>query len=165
MGVSCQDEGDSTVTDDEVDDYVRFLRAHLPPAQAQLSEAQVRAVLDAEAVYFERRFGPIHGWRALLRSFIGRGEPPPASVEAALPEFEQYVAAALAGRGDLTREDIRTVMRVEGEAGPHWTPPQPPPDESEPGPASAEGDLPPPTEGDSPPTADGSNAKEEPYEQ
>jgi hypothetical protein len=53
-------------------------------------------------------------------------------VEAALPEFEEYVVAALAGHGDLTREDIRAVMHVEGEVGPHWTPPQPLSAEEEP---------------------------------
>jgi len=110
------------MTDDEVDDYVRYLRARLPAAQARLSVAQVRAVLDAEAEYFERRFGPIRGWRALFRSILGRGEPAPPTVEAALPEFEEYVAAALAGRADLTRADIRAVMRVEGEAGEGWSP-------------------------------------------
>lgn len=113
-----------TVTDDEVDDYVRHLWAHLPPAHDHLSKEQVRAVLDAEAVYFERRFGPIRGWRALLRAIFGRGDPSPATVEQALPEFEAYAVQALAGRDDLTRDDIRAVMRVEGEAGPLWTPPQ-----------------------------------------
>jgi hypothetical protein len=113
------------VTDDEVADYVRYLRAHLPAAHRHLSTEQVRAVLDAEAVYFERRFGPIHGWRALLRAVFGRGDPAPASVEAALPAFEEYVVRALAHRGDLTRDDIRAIMHVEGEAGPGWTPPPP----------------------------------------
>jgi hypothetical protein len=113
------------VTDDEVEDYVRYLQAHLPAAYSHLSTEQVRAVLDAEAVYFERRFGPIHGWRALLRAVFGRGDPAPESVEAALPAFEERVVRALAHRGDLTRDDIRAIMRVEGEAGPGWTPPPP----------------------------------------
>lgn len=111
------------MTDDEVDDYVRHLQAHLPPDHAHLSVEQVRAVLDAETHYFEARFGKIHGWRALLRAVFGRGEPSPAAVEAALPAFEEYTVQALAGRGDLTREDIRAVMQVEGEAGPGWAPP------------------------------------------
>jgi hypothetical protein len=85
---------------------------------------QVRAVLDAEAEYFEHRFGNIHGWRALLRAFFGRGDPPPAKIEAALPEFEAYAVQALSERRDLSREDIRAVMRVEGEAGPLWIPPR-----------------------------------------
>ena len=113
------------MTDDEVADYVRHLQAHLPAAHSHLSTEQVRAVLDAEAVYFERRFGPIHGWRALLRAVFGRGDPAPASVEAALPAFEEYVVHALVHRSDLTRDDIRAIMRVEGEAGPGWTPPPP----------------------------------------
>ena len=113
------------MTDDEVEDYVRYLHAHLPEAYSHLSTEQVRAVLDAEAVYFERRFGPIHGWRALLRAVLGRGDPPMESVEAALPEFEEYVVRALSHRGDLTQDDIRAIMRVEGEAGPDWTPPPP----------------------------------------
>lgn len=111
------------LTDDEVDDYVRYLQAHLPPDHAHLSVEQVRAVLDAEAAYFEVRFGKIHGWRALVRSMFGRGEPPPEAVEAALPAFEEYTVQALAGRGDLTREDIRAVMHVEGVTGPDWVPP------------------------------------------
>jgi len=111
------------VTDHEVEDYVRYLHAHLPAVHRHLSTEQVRAVLDAEAVYFERRFGPIHGWRALLRAVFGRDDPAPASVEAALPAFEEYVERALAHRSDLTRDDIRAIMRVEGEAGPGWTPP------------------------------------------
>lgn len=114
------------MTDDEVEDYVRFLHARLTPAHAHISEEQVRAVLDAEAEYFERRFGPVRGWRALLRSMFGRGDPAPHAVEQALPEFEQHVAAALAGRPDITRADIRAVMQVEGEAGPQWRPPEPP---------------------------------------
>jgi hypothetical protein len=114
------------VTEDDVDDYARYLRDHLPPAHARVSVGAVRAVLDAEAAYYERRFGKIHGWRALLRDMFGRGEPPPDAVDAALPEFEQHVATALGGRGDLTHEDIRAIMRVEGEAGPGWTPPEPP---------------------------------------
>jgi hypothetical protein len=113
------------VTDDEIADYVRYLQARLPAAHSHLNTEQVRAVLDAEAVYFERRFGPIHGWRALLRAVFGRGDPAPESVEAALPAFEEYVVRALARRGDLTRDDIRAIMRVEGEAGPGWTPPPP----------------------------------------
>jgi hypothetical protein len=113
------------VTDGEVEDYVRYLQAHLPPAHNHLSTEQVRAVLDAEAVYFERRFGPIHGWRTLLRAVFGRGDPAPESVEAARPAFEEYVVQALSHRGDLTRDDIRAIMRVEGEAGPGWTPPPP----------------------------------------
>ena len=112
------------MTDDEVDDYVRHLHRHLPSGHAGLTVEQVRAVLDAEAEYFERRFGNIHGWRALLRAFFGRGDPPPAKIEAALPEFEAYAVQALRGRRDLSREDIRAVMRVEGEAGPLWVPPQ-----------------------------------------
>jgi hypothetical protein len=104
---------------------VRYLQAHLPAAHRHLSTEQVRAVLDAEADYFERRFGPIHGWRALLRAVFGRGDPPAESVEAALPSFEEYVVRALAHRGDLTRDAIRAIMRVEGEAGPSWTPPPP----------------------------------------
>ncbi len=113
------------MTEDEVDDYVRYLHEHLPPAQAHVSVAAVRAVLDAESAYYEHRFGKIQGWRALLREMFGRGQPPPDAVEAALPEFERYVEAALQGQGraDLTREDIRAIMRVEGEAGPGWTPP------------------------------------------
>ncbi len=116
------------MTEDEVDDYVAYLRLFLPPAHAHLTAQQVRSILDAEAVYFEQRFGPIHGWRALLRSVIGRGEPDPRTVEAALPEFERHVVEALVGRPDLglTREDIGAVMRVEGEIGPRWTPPRPP---------------------------------------
>ena len=117
------------MTDDEVDEYVRFLCAHLPPEQAHLGAEQVRAVLDAEAEYFVRRFGPIRGWRALLRSMFGRGDPAPHMVEQALPEFEEYVADALAGRADISREDIRAVMRVEGEEGPRWRPPEPAPPE------------------------------------
>jgi hypothetical protein len=113
------------MTDDEVEDYVRYLQAHLPAAHRHLSTEQVRAVLDAEAVYFERRFGPIHGWRALLRAVFGRGDPAPESVEAARPAFEEYVVRALAHRRDLTRDAIRAIMRVEGEAGPGWTPPPP----------------------------------------
>jgi len=113
------------VTDDEVDDYIQYLHAHLPPVHAHLSVAAVRAVLDAEGEYYQRRFGPIRGWRALLRALFGRGDPQAAAVDAALPEFEQYVEAALRGRGDLTRDDIRAVMRVEGEVGPRWTPPAP----------------------------------------
>jgi hypothetical protein len=113
------------MTDDEVEDYVRYLQTRLPAAHSHLSTEQVRAVLDAEAVYFERRFGPIHGWRALLRAVFGRGDPAPESVEADLPAFEEYVVRALAHRGDLTRDDIRTIMRVEGEASPGWTPPPP----------------------------------------
>ena len=113
------------MTDDEVEDYVRYLQAHLPATHNHLSTELVRAVLDAEAVYFERRFGPIHGWRALLRAVFGRGDPAPASVEAARPAFEEYVVRALAHPGDLTPEDIRAIMRVEGEAGPGWTPPPP----------------------------------------
>lgn len=114
-----------TVTDDEVDDYIRHLHAHLPPAQGRLTVEQIRAVLDAEADYFERRFGKIHGWRALVRAIFGRGEPPPEAVEAVLPEFEAHALRTLAGRSDLTREDIRAVMRVEGDVGPRWVPPRP----------------------------------------
>lgn len=113
------------MTDDDVDLYVRHLQAHLPPAHSHLSVEQVRAVLDAEAAYFEQRFGSIHGWRAMLRAIFGRGDPPPARVEELLPEFEEYAVRALAARGDLTRDDVRAVMRVEGEAGPLWTPPPP----------------------------------------
>jgi hypothetical protein len=117
------------VTDDEVDDYVRYLHERLPSGYAHLSVDAVRAVLDAEADYYQRRFGPIHGWRALLREMFGRGHPPPAAVDAALPEFEQYVLTALNADeryGALISDDIRAVMRVEGEAGPDWTPPAPP---------------------------------------
>ncbi len=116
------------MTEDEVDDYVAYLRLFLPPAHAHLTARQVRSILDAEAVYFEQRFGSIHGWRALLRSVIGRGEPDSRTVEAALPAFERYVVEALVGRPDLalTAEDVRVVMRVEGEVGPSWTPPRPP---------------------------------------
>jgi len=116
------------VTDDEVDDYIRYLHEQLPSAHARLSVDAVRAVLDAEADYYQRRFGPIHGWRALLREMFGRGHPAPAAVDAALPEFEQYVLTALGADerySDVTADDIRAVMRVEGEAGPNWTPPAP----------------------------------------
>ncbi len=116
------------MTDDEVDDYIRYLHEQLPSAHARLSVDAVRAVLDAEADYYQRRFGPIHGWRALLREMFGRGHPVPASVDAALPEFEQYVLTALGADerySDVTADDIRAVMRVEGEAGPNWTPPAP----------------------------------------
>ncbi len=112
------------MSDDEVDDYVRHLQRHLPTGHSGLTVEQVRAVLDAEAAYFERRFGHIHGWRALLRAFFGRGDPAPEAIEAALPEFEAYAVQALSGRRDLSREDIRAVMRVEGEAGPLWVPPR-----------------------------------------
>jgi len=118
------------VTDDEVDDYIRYLHGRLPPAYGRLSVDAVRAVLNAEADYYQRRFGPIHGWRALLREMFGRGHPAPATVDAALPEFEQYVLTALDVDGrysDITADDIRAVMRVEGEAGPDWTPPAPTP--------------------------------------
>ena len=118
------------MTDDEVDDYIRYLHGRLPSGYAHLSVDAVRAVLDAEADYYQRRFGPIHGWRALLREMFGRGHPPPATVDAALPEFEQYVLTALGSDeryGNLTVEDIRAVMWVEGEAGPDWTPPAPEP--------------------------------------
>ena len=113
------------MTDEDVERYVEHLRAHLPPAYSHLSAEQVRAVLDAEAAYFEQRFGPIRGWRALLRSIFGRGDPPPSRVEELLPEFEEYAVQVLSARGDLSREEIRAVMRVEGEAGPLWTPPAP----------------------------------------
>ena len=116
------------MTDDEVDDYIRYLHGRLPPAYGRLSVDAVRAVLNAEADYYQRRFGPIHGWRALLREMFGRGHPAPAAVDAALPEFEQYVLTALGADEryrDITAEDIRAVMLVEGEAGPDWTPPAP----------------------------------------
>lgn len=116
------------MTDDEVDDYVRHLHAHLPPAQRHLTVEQVRTVLDAETAYYERRFGPIHGWRAMLRAFIGFGDPSPSTLARARPAFEAYVMQALSARGDLTPEDIRAVMQVEDEAGPRWTPPAPPAD-------------------------------------
>ena len=115
------------MTDDDVEQYVEHLHAHLPPEYSYLSTEQVRAVLDAEAAYFERRFGAIRGWRALLRAMFGRGEPPPSRVEELLPEFEEYAVGTLAARGDLSREEIRAVMRVEGEDGPLWAPPALPP--------------------------------------
>ena len=114
------------MTDDEVDDYIAYLHERLPSGHGRLSVDAVRAVLDAEADYYQRRFGPIHGWRALLREIFGRGHPAPATVDAALPEFEQYVLTALGADerySDVTVDDIRAVMRVEGEAGPTWTPP------------------------------------------
>lgn len=114
------------MTDEDVERYVEHLHAHMPPEYSHLSVEQVRAVLDAEAAYFEQRFGPIRGWRALLRSIFGRGDPPPSRVEELLPEFEEHAVRTLAARGDLSREEIRAVMRVEGEAGPLWTPPAPP---------------------------------------
>lgn len=113
------------MTDDEVNDYVEHLRAHLPPSFRRLEAEQIRAVLDAEATYFERRFGPVRGWRALLRSIFGRGDPSPEAIEEARPEFEAYVVQALSGRNDLTRADIRAIMQVEVDAGPLWSPPPP----------------------------------------
>lgn len=110
------------MTDAEVENYVSYLHAHLPAAYGHLRVEQVRAILDAEAAYFEQRFGPIRGWRALLRAIFGRGDPPPATIEELLPLFEEHALQALATRGDLTHEDIRAVMRIEGEAGPGWTP-------------------------------------------
>lgn len=129
------------MTDDEVDDYIQYLHAQLPPIHAHLSVAAVRVVLDTEAEYYQRRFGPISGWRALLRELFGRGDPPLDAVDAALPEFERYVETALQGRGDLTRDDIRAVMRVEGEAGPRWTPPAPAPENTEDDAGNARGDA------------------------
>ena len=113
------------MTEDEVDDYVRHLCAHLPPSHSHLIAEQVRAVLDAETAYYERRFGPIRGWRAMLRAIIGFSDPSPSTLARARPEFEAYVVQALSVRGDLTPEDIRAVMQVEDEAGPRWTPPAP----------------------------------------
>ncbi len=111
------------MTDDEVDDYVRYLHAHLPPAQMHLSVRQVRDVLDAEGEFYERRFGKIRGWWALLREIVGRGQPSPDRVEDVLPEFEAHVLETLRGRADLTRDDVRAIMTVEGEIGPRWAPP------------------------------------------
>ena len=112
------------MTDDEVEDYVRHLWTHLPSEHSHIGIDQVRAVLDAEAVYYERRFGPIRGWRAFLRTLFGRGDPAPDVVEQARPEFEEFVMQALAGRVDITRADVVAVMQVEVDAGPLWTPPQ-----------------------------------------
>ena len=116
------------MTDDEVDDYVRFLQEELPPAHRYLSVEQVRAVLDAEAAYYERRFRSERGWRLVLRALFGRLDPSPTEVEAVLPEFADFAMETLAGRDDITPDDIRAVMRVEGEAGPRWAPPPVAPD-------------------------------------
>ncbi len=109
------------MTDDEVDDYVRHLHAHLPPAWGHVSQEQVRAILDAEAEYFELRFGSLYTWRALLRAVFGRGEPSPRALEAARPQFEAYVLEKLSGHDGLSDDAIRTVMEVEDSAGPLWS--------------------------------------------
>ncbi|HZS89451.1 MAG TPA: hypothetical protein VFE42_18420 [Chloroflexota bacterium] len=116
------------MTEDDVAAYIDHLCAHLPPAYSHLTSEQVRAVLDAESDYFERRFGPTQGWRALLRSLFIRGDPTPREIERERPAFEAYVVQALGSRGDLTPDEIRVIMDVEGEAGPLWQ--RPPRDKS-----------------------------------
>jgi hypothetical protein len=111
------------MTEDEVAAYIEHLRASLPPAYSHLTAEQVRAVLDAETAYFERRFGSIRGWRALLRSIFIRGDPTPQEIERERPAFEDFVVQVLHARGDLTPDEIRVIMDVEGEAGPLWSPP------------------------------------------
>jgi hypothetical protein len=111
------------MTEDDVAAYIDHLCANLPSAYGHLTTEQVRAVLDAETAYFERRFGAIHGWRALLRSIFIRGDPTPQEIERERPAFEAYVVQALRDRGDLTPDEIRTIMDIEGEAGPQWSPP------------------------------------------
>jgi hypothetical protein len=110
------------MTEDDIAAYIAHLRANLPAGYSYLTAEQVRAVLDAESAYFERRFGSLHGWRALLRSIFIRKDPTPQEIERERPEFEAYVIQALSVRGDLRPDEIRVVMDVEGEAGPLWTP-------------------------------------------
>lgn len=116
------------LNDEDIDDYIRYLWEHLPPAQAHLSIDQVRTVLDTETAYYQRRFGSPHGLRGLLRSIFKRPDPAPETVEAELPAFEAYVVAALAERRDITVSDIRAIMAVEGQDGPRWVQPEPEPD-------------------------------------
>jgi hypothetical protein len=110
------------MTEDDIAAYIEHLRANLPAAYSYLTAEQVRVVLDAESAYFERRFGSLYGWRALLRSIFIRRDPTPQEIERERPAFEAYVIQALSVRGDLTPDEIRVVMDVEGEAGPLWMP-------------------------------------------
>ena len=65
------------MTDDEVADYVRYLRAHLPAAHNHLSTEQVRAVLDAEERFLEEE-GALVETNAVHHGMqVGR-EPPDA---------------------------------------------------------------------------------------
>jgi hypothetical protein len=111
------------VTEDDVAAYIEHLCASLPPAYSHLTAEQVRSVLDTETAYFERRFGAFQGWRALLRSIFIRGDPTPQEIERERPAFEAYVVHELSSRQDLTPDEIRAIMDVEGEAGPLWSPP------------------------------------------